>query len=82
MRQEPFTDEERREMAEELLRVRRQTGEIDKVNLRDDGMQRIVLTLPKSLVHMAEFIAIMETRPMPGALQFWQRSGRRGCPAI
>ena len=72
MRLEPFTDKERRELAEELPRVRAQAGEIDKATLRDDSTQRVVLTLPKSLVHLAEFVAIMETRPMPDALQFWQ----------
>jgi len=72
MRQDTFTDEERRELAEELRRVRRKASDFDKINLRDDSSQRVVLTLPKSLVHMAEFVAIMETRPMPDALAFWQ----------
>lgn len=78
MRLEPFTEEERRELREELPRVRARSGEIEKLNLRDDSSQRVVLTLPKSLVYLAEFVAIMETRPMPEALAYWQYvSGRR-----
>lgn len=72
MRLEPFTEEERRELREELPRVRARSGEIEKLNLRDDSSQRVVLTLPKSLVYLAEFVAIMETRPMPEALAYWQ----------
>ncbi len=72
MRQDNFTDDERRELREELLRVRKQAGEIDRAHMFDDSAQRVVLTLPKSLVHLAEFIAIMESRPMPGSLHLWQ----------
>lgn len=72
MRQGNFTDDERRELREELLRVRKQAGEIDRAHMFDDSAQRVVLTLPKSLVHLAEFIAIMESRPMPSSLHLWQ----------
>lgn len=71
MRQD-FTDEQMRELREELLRVRAQAGEIDRTYLFEDSAQRVVLTLPKSLVHLAEFIAIMESRPMPSSLDLWQ----------
>lgn len=67
-----FTDEQMRELRDELLRVREQAGEIDRAHMFDDSAQRVVLTLPKSLVHLAEFIAIMESRPMPGSLALWQ----------
>ena len=72
MRQSKFTDDQMRELREELLRVRAQAGQIDRKFLFDDSAQRVVLTLPKSLVHLAEFIAIMESRPMPGSLALWQ----------
>ena len=72
MRQVNFTDDERRELREELLRVRKQAGEIDRAHMFDDSAQRVVLTLPKSLVHLAEFVAIMKSRPMPGSLHLWQ----------
>jgi hypothetical protein len=64
-------DQTKRSLRDELLRVRAQAGEIEKASQSDVGTQRVVLTLPKSLVHMAQFIAIMETRPMPEALEFW-----------
>ena len=72
MKQEKFTDEQMRELREELLRVRKQAGEIDRAHMFDDSAQRVVLTLPKSLVHLAEFVAIIESRPMPGSLHLWQ----------
>lgn len=72
MTQNNFSDEQRREMREELLHVRKQAGEIDRAHMFDDSAQRVVITLPKSLVHLAEFIAIMESRPMPGSLHLWQ----------
>lgn len=72
MRQNNFSDEQLRELREELLRVRKQAGEIDRAHMFDDSAQRVVLTLPKSLVHLAEFVAIMESRPMPGSLHLWQ----------
>ncbi|AKO96678.1 hypothetical protein MALG_01494 [Marinovum algicola DG 898] len=65
------TDQTKRSLQEELLRVRTQADEIEKASGSGEDTQRVVLTLPKSLVHMAEFIAIMETRPMPEALDFW-----------
>jgi hypothetical protein len=67
-----FSDDQRRELREELLRVRAQAGEIERAHMFDDSAQRVVLTLPKSLVHLAEFVAIMESRPMPGSLHLWQ----------
>ncbi len=60
------------ELSEELRRVRAQAGEIDRKHLFDNSAQRVVLTLPKSLVHLAQFVAIMESRPMPGSLHLWQ----------
>jgi len=60
------------DLRKELLRVRAQASEIDKKCLRDDSSQRVVLTLPKSLVHLAQFVALMEGRPMPEGLDFWQ----------
>ncbi len=72
MRQSKFTVEQMRELREELLRVRAQAGEIDRTHLFADSAQRVVLTLPKSLVHLAEFVALMESRPMPGSLHLWQ----------
>ncbi len=67
-----FTDEQMRELREELLRVRAQAGEIDRTYMFEDSAQRVVLTLPKSLVHLAEFVAVMESRPMPSSLHLWQ----------
>lgn len=67
-----FTDDQRRELREELLRVRAQSHQIERAHTFDNSAQRVVLTLPKSLVHLAEFIAIMESRPMPGSLALWQ----------
>lgn len=64
-------DRIQRSLRDELRRVRTQTSEIERESQSDEGTQRVVLTLPKSLVHMAQFIAIMETRPMPEALEFW-----------
>ena len=64
-------DRTQRSLRDELLRVRTQVGEIEKSSQPDDGMQRVVLTLPRSLVHMAQFIALMETRPRDEALDFW-----------
>lgn len=72
MSQGIFTDEQRKEIREELLRVRAQAGEIDRAYMFEDSGQRVMLTLPKSLVHLAKFIAIMESRPADGALSFWQ----------
>ena len=72
MTQENKMDGLKLELSEELRRVRAQAGEIDRKYLFDDSAQRVVLTLPKSLVHLAQFVAIMESRPMPGALHFWQ----------
>lgn len=72
MKQTKFTDDQRRELREELLRVRAQAGVIDRTYLFADSAQRVVLTLPKSLVHLAEFVALMESRPMPGSLHLWQ----------
>jgi hypothetical protein len=72
MRDDKFTEDQMRELREELLRVRAQAGQIDRKYMFADSSQRVVLRLPKSLVHLAEFIAIMETRPMPGSLHLWQ----------
>lgn len=72
MRYEKFTDDQKRELREELPRVRAQSHQIERAYMFEDSAQRVVLTLPKSLVHLAEFVAIMESRPMPSSLHLWQ----------
>ena len=72
MTQENKMEGSKLELSEELRCVRAQAGEIDRAHMFDDSAQRVVLTLPKSLVHLAQFVALMESRPMPGALHLWQ----------
>lgn len=72
MKQNDQSDGPEHDLQAELLRVRAQAAEIDQTHQLDDSAQRVVLTLPKSLVHMAQFIAVMENEPMPGSLDFWQ----------
>lgn len=72
MMQDNKNDDLRHELYEEIQRVRAKACEIERSLMFDDSGQRVVLTLPKSLVHLAEFVAIMESRPMPGSLSFWQ----------
>jgi len=50
----------------------------------DEPMQRVVLSLPQSVVHLARFLAVMDSELMPASLRLWQlansKAGRK--PAL
>ncbi len=55
----------------EIARVSERFEQITREHMFDDSMQRVVLTLPKSFIYLAQFLSIMEEE-RPGALSRWQ----------
>ncbi|MCF8466222.1 MAG: hypothetical protein K9G33_02370 [Sneathiella sp.] len=44
----------------------------------DEPMQRVTVTLPQSVVHLARFLAVMDTELMPASLRLWNFSEGKG----
>ncbi len=63
---------QKEELRAEIARVQEICNNITREHLFDDSMQRVVLTLPKPVIHLAQFLSILEERPMPGSLNLWQ----------
>lgn len=63
---------QKEELRAEIARVQEIYNHITREHLFDDSMQRVVLTLPKPVIHLAQFLSILEERPMPGSLNLWQ----------
>lgn len=63
---------QKEELRAEIARVQEMYNHITREHLFDDSMQRVVLTLPKPVIHLAQFLSVLEERPMPGSLHLWQ----------
>ena len=71
LKQNTFDQEQKAQLRAELSHVRERYEQITREHLFDDSLQRVVLTLPKSIVHLAKFLSIMAD-DSPKALSRWQ----------
>ncbi|MGR3478131.1 MAG: hypothetical protein ACU0EX_11395 [Sulfitobacter sp.] len=69
---EQLTPELREELAIEFKRVLAESHEIAETHLSDQSEQRVVLALPKNYLHVAKFLAILETEELPDSMRLYQ----------
>ncbi|WP_366555331.1 hypothetical protein [Aquibaculum sediminis] len=70
--------EYRESIRNEIKRVLKRHDSIRNAHAEDDGMQRVVLSLPKEIVYLARFLAILEKEEMPASLRLWQYAEEDG----
>ena len=72
----------RRDIRKALEQVAEQMDVIEASGTVDDGgdepMQRVVVSLPQSVIHLARFLAVMDTELMPASLRLWDFAAGKG----
>jgi hypothetical protein len=67
-----LTPQDRKVLRTEIETVLAVAGHLERAHDHDDRGQRVILTLPRHYLHMAKFLAAMDSDAVPASLQFWR----------
>jgi len=67
-----LTPRDRENLRTEIAKVLTVAGDLERAHDHDDPGQRVVLTLPRHYLHIARFLAVMDSAAVPASLQFWR----------
>jgi len=67
-----LSPQDREDLRAEIETVLAVAGNLERAHDHDDRGQRVVLTLPRHYLHLAKFLAALDSDAVAASLQFWR----------